>query len=262
MKIISFYFIFMISLFIHELGHYYVGKLFRVKALKLSIGAGPSFIDTYIGPTQFSIKFFPLMGLVEHDAHDIDNLSLFKNILILLAGVFNNLILSMFAILVLCKFNFILMLNVMFTRLIPSVFNIFADIKNFLGANGSISHAYTSIPVSNLQEIWSLCAVINIGLVFGNLLPIPGLDGGQVILFTIQRTLERFGLKRDVFNKIANRLIWICLTLLIFLPVINEILASKNPLLYAICTFIGVLLAILFYVISKTEIYKRNFKRS
>lgn len=262
MKIISFYFIFMISLFIHELGHYYVGKLFRVKALKLSVGAGPSFIDTYVGTTEFSIKFFPLMGFVEHDSYDIDNLNLFKNILILLAGVLNNLILGMFAILIICKFNFILMINVMFVRLIPTVFSIFTDVRNFIGANGSIYHAYTSIPVSNIGEIWSLLAVVNIGLVFGNLLPIPGLDGGQVILFILQRSLERFGLKKEIFNRIANSLIWICLTLLLFLPLINEILATKNPLFYGICAFILVLIVILFYVIRKTEIYRRNFKRS
>ena len=260
MKVFSFFSLFMISILFHELGHYYAGKIFKVRALRFTIGVGPSLFETYSSGTEFSIRLFPLMGLVEHDERDINGLSLLKNIIILLAGVFNNLILGMFSLLVLCKFKFMLMLNIMFTDMIPSILSAFSNLKSLIGEDGTISHAYSAIPVSNFQQVWILFAIVNMGLVFGNLIPIPALDGGQIILFTLQRLLEKFGLSREAFNKIVNPIIWLSFVLLLSFPIINEILATKNPKLYAIYAVIGILIWALFRVFIKTEVYRKNFK--
>jgi membrane-associated protease RseP (regulator of RpoE activity) len=260
MKIGSFYIIFMVSIFVHELGHYLSGTLFKVRTLSFTVGAGPSLYDTYIGETRFSLKLFPILGIVEHNYNDIDRLSLIKNIIILLSGIFNNFIIAIFAILVICKFNFILMFKVIFTEIIPSILKVFSSLRNFIGADSSISNAYTSISVTNFEQLWLLLAVVNIGLAFGNLIPVPALDGGQVVLFILQRFLEKAGLKRETFNKIVNPIIWLSFIILLFLPLINEILATKNPILYCIYAFIGILIGVLCNVISKTELYKKNFR--
>jgi len=62
-----------ILVFVHELGHFILGKKLGVKILKFSLGFGPKLIGKKIGETEYQIAVFPLGGFVKplgEDPHE------------------------------------------------------------------------------------------------------------------------------------------------------------------------------------------------
>ena len=51
-----------ILIFFHELGHFFIAKLFGVKVLKFSLGFGPKLVGKKIGETEYLISSLPLGG--------------------------------------------------------------------------------------------------------------------------------------------------------------------------------------------------------
>ncbi|MEJ2135355.1 MAG: RIP metalloprotease RseP [Desulfofustis sp.] len=63
--LVSFIVVLGILIFVHELGHFLVAKLFQVKVLKFSLGFGPKLISRTVGDTEYLISAFPLGGYVK-----------------------------------------------------------------------------------------------------------------------------------------------------------------------------------------------------
>ena len=63
--LVSFIVVLGVLIFVHELGHFLVAKLFRVKVLKFSLGFGPKLISKTMGETEYLISAFPLGGYVK-----------------------------------------------------------------------------------------------------------------------------------------------------------------------------------------------------
>lgn len=51
-------------IFVHELGHFVVAKLFRVKVLRFSLGFGPKLVGFTRGETEYQVAALPLGGFV------------------------------------------------------------------------------------------------------------------------------------------------------------------------------------------------------
>ncbi len=62
---LSFVLVLGILILVHELGHFLLAKLFRVRVLKFSIGFGPRVAGTKIGETEYLLSAFPLGGYVK-----------------------------------------------------------------------------------------------------------------------------------------------------------------------------------------------------
>lgn len=54
-----------ILVFVHELGHFIVAKMFGVKVEKFSLGFGPKIVGIRVGDTQYLISAIPLGGYVK-----------------------------------------------------------------------------------------------------------------------------------------------------------------------------------------------------
>jgi regulator of sigma E protease len=54
-----------VLIFVHELGHFLVAKLFNVKVEKFSLGFGPKLFGKQIGETEYLLSAFPLGGYVK-----------------------------------------------------------------------------------------------------------------------------------------------------------------------------------------------------
>ncbi len=54
-----------ILIFVHELGHFIIAKLFNVKVEKFSLGFGPKLFGKQIGETEYLLSAFPLGGYVK-----------------------------------------------------------------------------------------------------------------------------------------------------------------------------------------------------
>ncbi len=96
-----------ILIFVHELGHFTLGKKLGVKILKFSLGFGPKLIGKKIGETEYQIAVFPLGGYVKPLGEDPNEeikteeyhrsywaQPIWKRTLIVIAGPFFNFFLA------------------------------------------------------------------------------------------------------------------------------------------------------------------------
>ena len=92
--------VFSFLIFIHELGHFTVGKLSGMRVNEFSIGMGPAFWSKRYGETNYALRVLPIGGYVSVEGEDEDssdprafcNVRLWKRILFVCAGAAMNLI--------------------------------------------------------------------------------------------------------------------------------------------------------------------------
>lgn len=88
---------------VHEFGHFFFAKLFKVRVNEFSVGFGPAIFKKKKGETQYSVRAIPFGGYCSMEGEDEDsadenafgNKSVIKRIMIVAAGAFNNLVLGL-----------------------------------------------------------------------------------------------------------------------------------------------------------------------
>lgn len=89
-------------IFVHELGHFTVGKLSGMRVNEFAIGMGPAIWHRQKGETKYALRLFPIGGYVAVEGEDEDssdprafcNVRLWKRILFVCAGAIMNLLLG------------------------------------------------------------------------------------------------------------------------------------------------------------------------
>lgn len=119
MTILSAVILFGLLIFFHELGHFIISKLVKVKVLKFSLGFGPKVLGKKIGETEYLISAVPLGGYVkplgeepgeelseEDKPRSFQYQAVWKRAAIVLAGPVFNLVLAYIIFLVFLTFQF------------------------------------------------------------------------------------------------------------------------------------------------------------
>ncbi|MCI5127876.1 MAG: RIP metalloprotease, partial [Candidatus Electrothrix sp. AUS3] len=108
-SLLSFILVLGVLIFVHELGHFLLAKLFGVRVLKFSLGFGNKLISKKWGETEYLISAFPLGGYVkmfgeqpdeeiakEEQAVSFTHKTVWQRFGIVLAGPLFNLIFAVF----------------------------------------------------------------------------------------------------------------------------------------------------------------------
>ena len=199
-------------IFIHEGGHFLVAKLCKVKVNEFAIGFGKTIWQKQGKETKYAIRMIPLGGFVsmegEVESSDVEGsfskASVWKRMAIVVAGATVNIL---FGIIV----YFILMSTVGIQFVDPAKDTFLNRI--YYGALGtwefilmlleSIKVLFTGglsadqmVGIVGISEVVAttagfanyiyLLAVISISLGITNLLPIPALDGGKILILLIE----------------------------------------------------------------------------
>ena len=96
-------FLFGIMIAIHEFGHFFTAKLFRVKVNEFSIGMGPTLWSRKKGETQYSLRVLPVGGFCAMEGEDEDTgdprafsrQAAWKKVIILCAGSVMNFLMGL-----------------------------------------------------------------------------------------------------------------------------------------------------------------------
>ncbi len=91
---------------IHEFGHFFFAKLFKVKVNEFSLGMGPKILKKQIGETLYAFRLFPIGGFVSMEGEDeeSDNERAFgkkpawQRFIIIAAGAVLNLLLGVLVV--------------------------------------------------------------------------------------------------------------------------------------------------------------------
>ena len=191
---------------IHELCHMLVAKAFGIKVLKFSFGFGKRLLHWQGKETSYELRLLPLGGFVQMKGEDpIDKstdgffgVAWYKRALVALAGPAANLVLGLLILFVLLLCNhWPVIAAAEQTSKISSV--VIVETSKWVGGTVTAkSHVsdisgpimVTKMMVSSLKEsvgqFFLLLSVISLSLGLFNLVPLPALDGGHVMLHTIE----------------------------------------------------------------------------
>lgn len=197
---------------IHEGGHFLVAKLCKVKVNEFSIGFGKTIWKKQGKETLYSLRLIPLGGFVQmegesedsDDARAFTNVSIPKRIAIVSAGAIVNIL---FGIIV----YFLLISTIGLQFADPSkdtilnriyyggintgefILSIFDSVKMLFTNGVSVDQMTGPVGISQIvvqatgfANYIYILAVISVSLGVTNLLPIPALDGGKIVLLIVE----------------------------------------------------------------------------
>jgi len=249
---------------VHELGHFLVCRLFNITTPIFSIGFGPRIAALHTKYTTFQLAALPLGGYVEIDPASMAKQSYSIQMLIMFAGIIFNFLFaySIFAYLRSKKVSSntheletnhqeldsntlapdsnapvtkITQLSIV-RKQAAALFNQQSSGRSIIGPLGIISIIGTSVSQGFDLFIFILAILsINIGLF--NLLPIPGLDGSQMLSLTIKKLMgpvsatttsgSGSGYHNSYYNS-GQTLIFILLIIFFIMITYKDIMRIKN----------------------------------
>lgn len=188
----------------HEMGHFLACKLFHVGTPLFSIGFGPRLYAFMIRTTTFQLAAFPLGGYVSMNPVDLAAQPYFAKLIIMSAGIIFNFAFALIAFLYLMygksspdtygeliSDDFIVQPRYPSSRLKLLQHASSQLLKQngsggIMGPIGIIKLTGKSLAYGSDLFIFTLAMLsINIGIF--NLLPIPGLDGSQLLFVTLEK---------------------------------------------------------------------------
>jgi regulator of sigma E protease len=185
--------------FLHELGHFICALRMGLPVKRFSLGFGPALFSKQIKGVEYRFSLIPLGGYVLLDFEDHNRyleLPLGKRIIFSLGGPVFNLLttLPMFALLNLLNHGFSLenlfvapfvQTSLYLTSLAGSLAGLFQSPDQLSGVVGMVSQGSQYVGMG-LSKALSFAILINLNLGLFNLLPLPPLDGGRIVLDLMQ----------------------------------------------------------------------------
>ena len=185
---------------IHEGGHFLVAKLFKVKVNEFAIGFGPTIFTKEKGETKYALRLIPLGGFVNMEGEEersqkegsFSETSITKRIAIVAAGGLVNIIFGVLLYYIISSIT----LNNMHTGLIDTkdfILSIFESIKLLFTGNVTVNQMTGIVGISDIvvntngiAQYLYIMALISASLGITNLLPLPPLDGGKIVIYLIE----------------------------------------------------------------------------
>ena len=187
-------------IFIHEGGHFITAKLCNIKVNQFAIGFGPQIISKEKGETKYALRAIPLGGFVSMEGEEesssderaFNKASILKRILIVAAGAMVNIIFGLivyFFLAIIISGNFGVACKATWGfsgALVESVKMLFTGQVGADDLTGPVGISELVSKTSGIKEYLYVMSVISVSLGITNLLPIPALDGGKILLLIIE----------------------------------------------------------------------------
>lgn len=193
---------------IHETGHFVVAKLCKVSVNEFAIGFGPTIWKKQGKETKYALRLVPLGGFIsmegEEEASDkegsFSKASIPKRIAIVAAGATVNIIFALIVYFILAtSYNFQTTGDfndaIQFAGEKTGIFvsSTFDGLKQLFTGKIGMDQMMGPVGISEvvsktdgLFEFINMLAIISLSLGVTNLLPIPALDGGKILLLIIE----------------------------------------------------------------------------
>ena len=219
----------------HELGHYLVGKYYKLKIDEFSAGIGLAIFKKKINNTLFCLRILPIGGYVKSDIDDYNKLPLFKKCMFILGGVSVNLLLVIITMSLFHKEGFIVGLLYSFKFIYLGAYYIFSNINllDFI-KDTSIDKQYVGYKQIIISESFTNHSIIiryfmaiNLMVAIFNLLPIPILDGGRILVEIVKSILNRLNVSKNIIDNAE-----------IFSYAVSAIILFVLPNIYALYKYV------------------------
>lgn len=242
---------------IHEGGHFLVAKLCKVRVNEFAIGFGKVIWSRQGKETKYSIRIIPLGGFCSMEGEDEESdavgsfskVSVWKRMAIVFAGATVNIIFGILVYFVLISSVGIQFLDptrdTFFNRMYYGakgtgefIATIFDSIKTLITGGiktdqmvGIVGISEVVVKTNGIINYLYLLAVISVSLGVTNLLPIPALDGGKILILLIE-VIRRKPMKLETEAKIQLLGFSILMALTIFVTYKDILRIGAGSLTY------------------------------
>lgn len=188
-----------ILVIIHEGGHFTVAKLCKVRVNEFSVGFGNILWSKKGKETTYSIRLIPLGGYVSlegeeeiSDAEDsFSKSSIWKKIAIVSAGAIVNILFGLLVYFLLVTYHYGFEVALSSTgnfagALAYSIKTLFTGGTTVDDLAGPVGIASIVSKTSSISDFVYLLSVISLSLGVTNLVPIPPLDGGKLLIYIVE----------------------------------------------------------------------------
>ncbi len=204
MPYVTIVFLVALLILIHELGHFLVAKWLRIPVARFSVGFGPKLWGFRRGQTDYWLSAVPLGGYVlpaVADEREFFQIAWSKRLLFSLGGPAANLALPvvLFAALHAAAGDLsphgLFVAPVVATadltgRIVTAIPQLFAQPENLSGVVGIVADG-GRIVAADLTRALEFTILLSINFAVFNLLPIPVLDGGKILLYLLERVYPK-----------------------------------------------------------------------
>ncbi len=203
-----------ILVIVHEGGHFVIAKLCKIRVNEFSIGFGKILYSKQKGETKYCLRLIPLGGFVNMEGEEepsdeegsFSNASTLKKIAIVSAGAIVNILFGILVYFLLITFHYGIEIA------IKSIFNYIGALGESIkilvtggttidDLSGPVGIASIVSQTSNITDFVYLLSVISLSLGITNLIPIPPLDGGKILIYIIE-FIKRKPIKKETSLKI------------------------------------------------------------
>jgi len=185
---------------VHELGHFLAARWVKIPVARFSIGFGPKLWGYKKGNIEYWLSLIPIGGYVLPEIEDeteFFKIPVYKRIILSLGGPAANIILPvlLFGIInvIISGFSVAGMFIQPFLQTFDSLVNFLAAIPLLFSGSEQLS-GVVGIVVLGEQFIGTdivralyFSILLSLNLAVLNLLPVPALDGGKIILYLLEK---------------------------------------------------------------------------
>lgn len=193
-----------IVILIHEAGHFLFARLSGVPVKCFSIGFGPKWIRWKRGGTEFVVSAIPVGGYVLPDIEDekaFFRIPIGKRLIFTAGGPFLNILASLFLLSAMNAIQdgvswsglFVLPLlqaSELIGQFVSGFLAVFTQPQQLTGAVGIVSAGGRFIGAGFVNAL-AFLLLLNLNLAVLNLLPLPPLDGGKIVLYLLEKIDRR-----------------------------------------------------------------------
>ncbi len=199
--------VFLIGLLIlvHELGHFLAARWVKIPIARFSIGFGPKLWSYKKGKTEYWLSLIPIGGYVLPEIEDeteFFEIPIYKRVIFSIGGPIANIILPLllFGVINIMVSGFSLR-NVFvepFYQTLGSLINFLAAIPLLFSGSDQLSGVVGIVVLggqfigADILRALNFSILLSLNLAVFNLLPVPALDGGKIILYLLEKIHPRF----------------------------------------------------------------------
>ncbi len=209
-----------LMIFVHELGHYLIAKVYGIRTLTFSLGFGPKLFSYQRDPdsTLFQIALIPFGGFVkfhgdnEFEEIDADDNSAYVNasnlakIMILLAGpLANYLFAGIFLTAAVHMASEIPFIESVYWGFFGVPLKVFGLISfSNISVQGPIGTINILVKSPDVLNFIARIGFMNLSLMVVNMLPLPPLDGGKIFMILVGLITRRSIAKVELLISIVG----------------------------------------------------------
>lgn len=190
---------------VHELGHFLVARWMKIPVARFSIGFGPKLWGFKKGETEYWLSLVPVGGYVLpaiEDEAEFFEIPIYKRVVFSIGGPAANILVPIilfaaaniltsgfsFANVFIKPFSQTLDVLINFLAVIPLLFSTPDQLSGVIGVV-TLGGQYIG---ADILRALQFSIMLSLNLAVFNLLPVPALDGGKIVLYLLEKIHPKF----------------------------------------------------------------------